>query len=225
MLLKLLIIEKEIGNSRSLLHNLRRDGYRCEALPITQNFVGQIHPDAYDCILVNGVTSDLPGIGMIRSLRQSDYDGGIILLSIRAASEAVIDGLNAGADFCLSMPVHRGELNACIISLVRRRQFFGHRLIIRNELSIDLHAKTAFVHQNRLDLTRKEFDLLLYLAFHKNKIVSKEAIATNLADEQEVHANAEFVHAHIRNLKRKLVAAGGRDHISSVYGMGYKFVM
>jgi DNA-binding response OmpR family regulator len=75
-----------------------------------------------------------------------------------------------------------------------------------------------------LYLTRKEFDLLLFLASHPNKIVSKEAIATNLAEEKNIHDNVDFIYAHIKNLKKKLAAAGCRGYISSVYGMGYKFM-
>lgn len=225
LLVKLLIIEEEKGHSRSLLHALRRDGYRCEVLPLAGNLISRIHPGGYDCILVNEMASDFQGIAIVKSLRETDYDGGIILHSVATSSEAVITGLNAGADVCLSGPIHRGELTAWIISLMRRRHFGGSALIIRNELSIDLPGKRAFVRQKPLDLTRKEFDLLLYLAFRPNKVISKESIATNLADDQEVHANLDFVYAHIKNLKRKLAAAGSADYITSIYGMGYKFMM
>ena len=223
--MKLLIIEEEKGESRSLVHDLRRDGYRCEVWLVGSSDLHPIHFTGFDCVLLHSIYADRGGLAIIRSLRKAGYDGGIVLLSGSASSDAVIAGLNAGADACLSLPFHRGELNARIVSLVRRRYFSGNPVIMRNELSIDLSGKTAFVHQKPLELTRKEFDLLLYLASHNNKIISKEAIATNLTDQQEVHSDMEFVYAHIKNLKRKLAAAGSRDHITSVYGMGYKFVL
>ena len=152
------------------------------------------------------------------------YDGGIIFLSIRDTPEARIAGLNAGADDYLSQPVNLAELTARINALIRRKRFAGNSLITFTELSIDLPGKTAFVHQKPLDLTRKEFDLLLFLASHRNKIISKQAIATNLAEEKDIHDNVDFIYAHIKNLKKKLAAAGCCNYISSVYGMGYKFL-
>jgi DNA-binding response OmpR family regulator len=192
---------------------------------VTGDFSNQIKPAGYDCVVLDCSTADLVGIRIIQTLRTKEYNDGIILLSRHATSEATIAGLNAGADDFLPHPVHPGELNARIITLIRRKHFSGNQLIVRNELSIDLPGKTAFVHHKPLDLTRKEFDLLLYLASHPNNVLSKEAIATNLAEEKEIHSNADFIYAHIKNLKKKLAAAGSRDYIQSVYGMGYKFVL
>lgn len=152
-----------------------------------------------------------------------DYDGGIIFLSGRGTPEARIASLNAGADDCLSQPVNLGELTARIGTLIRRKHFSGNQFIHINELSIDLPGKTASAHQKPLNLTRKEFDLLLFLVSHPNKIMSREVIATNLAEEKDIHGNVDFIYAHIKNLKKKLAAGGCRDYISSVYGMGYKF--
>jgi DNA-binding response OmpR family regulator len=221
--LKLLIIEEEKGSSRSLLQYLRREGYFCDLSPDSNEVPDQVQPSGYDCILLNRSDSDDPGIRITRSLKKMDYDGGIIFLSGRGTPEARIAGLNAGADDCLSQPVNLGELNARIGTLIRRKHFAGNQLIHIQELSIDLPGKTAFAHQKPLDLTRKEFNLLLFLVSHPNKIMSKEAIATNLAEEKDIHGNVDFIYAHIKNLKKKLAAGGCRDYISSVYGMGYKF--
>lgn len=221
-LLKLLIIEEEKGNSRPLLQYLRREGYLCDLSWAAHDFNDQVHPSGYDCILLNCTVSDQPCARILQTLKAMDYNGGVIFLSAQDTPEARIAGLNAGADDYLSQPVHLGELNARIVTLVRRRHFAGNQLITIGELTIDLPSKMAFVSQKPLDLTRKEFDLLVYLASHPNNILSKEAIATNLAEEKDIHNNVDFIYAHIKNLKRKLAAAGCRDYISSVYGMGYK---
>ena len=221
---KLLVIEEVKGSSRALLHYLRREGYLCEAVLVTGDFPDHIQPAGYDCVLLNCHSSDVHGIRLVGALRSIGYQDGIIFLSSQLTSEATIAGLNAGADDFLLQPVHPGELNARIITLVRRKQFSGSQLIVRNELSIDLPGKTAFIHQKPLGLTRKEFDLLLYLASHPNNVVSKEAIATHLAEAAGLSGKPDFIYAHIKNLKKKLAAAGSREFIQSVYGMGYKFV-
>ncbi len=84
--------------------------------------------------------------------------------------------------------------------------------------------KTVTVKNISVDLTRKEYDLLLYLATNKNRVVSKNAIAENLSgDGADLFDNFDFIYAHMKNLKKKLIAAGCDDYIKSVYGMGYKF--
>jgi DNA-binding response OmpR family regulator len=220
---KLLIIEEEKGSSRLLLQYLRREGYFCDLSPDGIDPPDHVQSSGYDCILLNCSVSDDPGIRITHNLKKMDYDGGIIFLSVRDIPEARIASLNAGADDCLSQPVNLGELTARIGTLIRRKHFAGSQLIHIHELSIDLPGKTACAHQKPLNLTRKEFDLLLFLVSHPNKIMSREAIATNLAEEKDIHGNVDFIYAHIKNLKKKIAAAGCRDYISSVYGMGYKF--
>jgi DNA-binding response OmpR family regulator len=223
--LKILIIEEARGSSRALLQYLRREGYGCDLSTDSTGFPDQLHLDSYDCILINCTTADIPGIHILRDIRASDYDGGVIFLSGQDTPNASIAGLNAGADDYLSQPVNLAELNARILTLIRRKHFAGSPLVTKGDLSIDLPGKTASVRGNPLDLTRKEFDLLLFLASHPGKIMSKEAIATNLAEEKDIHGNVDFIYAHIKNLKKKLAAAGCPDYISSVYGMGYKFMV
>lgn len=223
--LKLLIIEDQSGSSRSLLHYLRREGYLCDLSPDSIDIPDLVHPSGYDCILINCTASDAPGIAILQTLKKMDYTGGIIFLSFRDSPEARIAGLNAGADDYLAQPVHPGELNARIMALIRRRNFAGSLHLTTGDLSIDLPGKSVFVRGNPLDLTRKEFDLLLFLASHPGKIMSKEAIATNLAEEKDIHGNVDFIYAHIKNLKKKLAAAGCPDYINSYYGMGYKFLV
>jgi DNA-binding response OmpR family regulator len=75
-----------------------------------------------------------------------------------------------------------------------------------------------------IELTRKEYELLLYLVSNKNKVVSKNAIAEHLwGDDMDMADSYDFIYSHIKNIRRKLAQAGCPDYIRSVYGMGYKF--
>ena len=89
---------------------------------------------------------------------------------------------------------------------------------------LDTNAKIVIVNGKPVDLTRTEYDLLLYLVANKNRVVSKNAIAERISgDEAEVFNNFDFIYAHMKNLKKKLGSAGSTDYIKAVYGMGYKF--
>jgi DNA-binding response OmpR family regulator len=94
-----------------------------------------------------------------------------------------------------------------------------------DKLSIDPLAKTVTVNNIPVDLTRKEFELLYYLATNRNKVISKHVIAEHISNTGNAyHDSLDFIYSHVKNLKRKLARAGCRDHIRSVYGMGYKFI-
>lgn len=77
-----------------------------------------------------------------------------------------------------------------------------------------------------MDLTRKEYQLLLYFAYNKGRVVSKNAIAEHLwGDDTGGTDNYDFIYTHIKNLRRRLAEAGAGDYIQSVYGMGYKLTI
>jgi DNA-binding response OmpR family regulator len=89
---------------------------------------------------------------------------------------------------------------------------------------LDLLEKTVKVRNRLIDLTRKEYDLLLYFISNKNKVISKGAIAEHLwGDNMDMADNYDFIYTHIKNLRKKLVQSGAQDYVKSVYGMGYKF--
>ena len=76
----------------------------------------------------------------------------------------------------------------------------------------------------KLDLTKSEFELLLFLVSNKNKVISKDAIGEHLSgDDADRFDSYDFVYSHIKNLKRKITEVGGTDYIKTVYGLGYKF--
>jgi len=77
-----------------------------------------------------------------------------------------------------------------------------------------------------LDLTRMEYDLLLYFTGNKNRVISKGAMAEHiLGDNMDTAGNYDFLYTHIKNLRKKLLQAGCPDYIKSVYGLGYKFTV
>jgi DNA-binding response OmpR family regulator len=80
------------------------------------------------------------------------------------------------------------------------------------------------VHDTSLDLTRKEYDLLVYFLINKNRVLTRQSIAEHLwGDYTENLGNFDFVYQHVKNLRKKIEQAKGGDYISTVYGLGYKF--
>lgn len=222
--MKILIVEDEIELCNSMATYLRGESYLCEIANDHQTALDKIEVFDYDCILLDISLTDGNGLNLLRQLKTNNKSDGVIIISARNSIDDKIEGLNLGADDYISKPFHLSELSARIKAVIRRRRFEGTSVLVFNELVIDIEGKSVFVEDKPVDLTRKEYDLLLYLASNKNRIISKNAIAEHLSgDEIMSYDNLDFIYSHIKNLKRKLSMAGCSDYIKSMYGMGYKF--
>lgn len=222
--MRILIVEDEKELSRSIVTYLKRENYICDTADKVGIAMEKIGVFDYDCIVLDISLPDGNGFRVLRELKTNHRADGVIVISARDSLDDRVAGLNLGADDYLAKPFHLSELNARIASIIRRKRFQGNGLLLINELSIDLVGKTVSIDKKQIDLTRKEFDLLLYLVSNKNRVISKNAIAENISGEDgDVYDNFDFIYSHMKNLKKKLTGAGCRDYIKSVYGVGYKF--
>jgi DNA-binding response OmpR family regulator len=224
--MRILIIEDEKELSQSIVAYLKRENYHCDIAAKVSEGLYQMEAYDYDCIVLDISLPDGNGLRILKELKANKRSEGVIVISARDSLDDRVTGLNLGADDYLSKPFHLSELNARIAAIIRRKKFQGNKVLVHNELTIDLLAKTVVVNNGALDLTRKEFDLLLFLVSNKNSVISKNAIAENISGGgSEYYDNFDFIYSHMKNLKRKLAQAGCRDYIKSVYGMGYKFIV
>ena len=222
--MKILIIEDETSLSNSIASYLKADNYLCEIAGNYKMALDKIESFDYDCILLDITLPDGNGLNVLKELKKSKRTDGVIIISAKSSVDDKIDGLNLGADDYISKPFHLSELSARISAVIRRRRFDGSANIIVNEITIDTTANTIFINNKLLDLTKKEYDLLLYLVINKNRVISKSAIAEHISgDNADYFDNFDFIYAHIKNLKKKMTSAGAADYIKSIYGMGYKF--
>jgi DNA-binding response OmpR family regulator len=222
--MKILIIEDERELAKSMVQYLRQESYVCEVAYTEQSAIEKIVVHDYDCILLDITLPDGNGLRVLEKLRKDGKADGVIIVSAKNSLDDKIKGLNLGADDYLAKPFHLSEMGARISAVIRRKRFGGSNALAFHELTIDLLGKVTTVNNHMVDLTRKEYDLLLFLVSNKNRVVSKNAIAEHLSgDAAEVFDNFDFIYAHIKNLKRKLTDAGCQDYIRTIYGLGYKF--
>ena len=168
--------------------------------------------------------TDGDGFKILEILKSQNKTDGVIIISAKDTLETKIEGLTLGADDYLTKPFHLSELLVRIQALVRRKQFNGNNVISFNEIEIDTISKSVKIKGNKIEFTKKEMDLLLFLIGNKNKVLSKSAIAEHLSgDMADMLDNHDFVYAHIKNMKKKLKEMGAADYLKSVYGTGYKW--
>lgn len=222
--MKILIIEDEIALAESIGHFLNDEGYVCELAFDYNSASAKINAYEYDCVIVDINLPDGSGLNIIRELKDNRSSAGIIIISARNSLEDRITGLDNGADDYLVKPFSLSELNARIKSLIRRIFFSGSNDIIFNEIRIDTDAIQVYVHDNLVNLTKKEYDLLIFFISNKNRVLTKESIGENVwGDYADTLSSFDFIYTHIKNLRKKLLEKGADDYLQNVYGVGYKF--
>ena len=220
--MKILIIEDEKALSESIASYLKEEQYICETAADYTTAFYKIETYEYDCILLDITLPGGNGLNILRELKADDKMEGVLIISAKNSIEDKVIGLQLGADDYLPKPFHLSELSARVAAIIRRKQFGGSSIIRFNAISINTNDKVAAVNDKPLDLTRKEFDLLLYFISNKGRVISKNAIAEHLWGD-EMSGNLDFIYTHIKNLRKKLLEASDADYIKSIYGMGYKF--
>lgn len=222
--MKILIIEDEVALAESIGHYLSDEGYVYELAFDYNSASLKINAYDYDCVIVDINLPDGNGLNIIRELKKNQSKSGIIIISARNSLVDRITGLDIGADDYLVKPFSLSELNARIKSVIRRISFSGSNEIIFNEIRIDIDAIQVFVHDELVNLTKKEFDILIFFISNKNRVLTKESIGENVwGDYADSLSSFDFIYTHIKNLRKKLLDKGADDYLQNVYGVGYKF--
>lgn len=221
--MKVLLIEDGKQLAQSMVTYLQREGYHCEVVSTVDDALERIMLHDYDCILLDITLPDGNGLQVLEKLKNEGKMEGVIIISAKDSVNDRIHGLRLGADDYLAKPFHLPELSARLEAVIRRKKFQGSNKIAFDELSIDAQAQVVTAHGHTLPLTRKEYDLLLFLIANQGRVVSKNSIAEHLSgDMADMLDDHGFVYAHIKNLKKKLNDAGCKDYIKTIYGFGYR---
>jgi len=221
--LKILVIEDEPELNHSVVAFLRQAGYIVESAMSFRQALEKIEDYTYDCIVLDIMLPGGSGLELLRILKEDRKDDGVIIVSAKDSLDDKITGIALGADDYLAKPFHLSELMVRIAAIIRRKQFNGQTMVMAGEISIDLLAKIVMVNEQPVELTQKEFALLLFFITNRNRVLSKNAIVEHLwGDDMGLADSYDLVYSHIKNLRKKLFVNGNVDYIKSVYGVGYK---
>ena len=222
--MKLLIVEDEPVLSDELYSYFRQQGLDCEIATCFSQAESKILDNYFDIVLLDISLPGGSGLKLLELLKASAHETGVLIVSAKDSLNDRLDGLNLGADDYLTKPFYVEELNARINALWRRKNANGSMMIEFDQLRIDPYAKHVYYDSKEIPLTRKEFELLLYLVINKNRVVSKQSVAEHLwGDHYHADDNYDAVYMHTMNLRKKIRKACKMDYIKTVYGMGYRF--
>jgi DNA-binding response OmpR family regulator len=224
--MKILVIEDEKVLNDSVVEYLQEERHICEAVFNFEDAIEKIEFYDYDCVVVDINLPDGSGLDIIRHIKKSTKQMGIIIISARNSLENRIEGLEIGADNYLTKPFHLAELNACLKSINRRISFNGSDEIRVNEIKILPSERQVLVNDKEIKLTKKEYELLMFFIANKNKLITKSGLAEHLwGDYMDMADSFDFIYTHIKNLRSKLIKEGCADYIRTIHGVGYKFLV
>jgi DNA-binding response OmpR family regulator len=224
--MKILVIEDNHSLRETVTGFLERERYVVEQAATYREAAVKVADYDYDCILLDVMLPDGNGLKLLEEIAMAGKRGNVIIVSARDAIEDKVKGLDLGADDYLAKPFHLTELAARIKSLVRRKVFDGERTITLGNVAIDPDSFSVTVQGRPLELSRKEYDILNHFAGRPGLLVEKTALAEAVwGDHIDGADNFDFIYTQVKNLRRKLTAAGASIKIKAVYGFGYKLIV
>ena len=181
--MKILIIEDERQLSDSIVSFLGHEDYLCEQAFSYSEAAGKIEAYEYDCILLDLMLPGGTGLDLLRRIKRVAPRTGVIIVSAKDSLDDKVAGLRLGADDYIAKPFHLPELSMRVFALLRRKCFTASNVIDCGDVSVDLLERTVTAGSKQLDLTKTEYDLLLFLIENRRRVVSKSALAEHLSGD------------------------------------------
>ncbi|WP_342563914.1 response regulator transcription factor [Paenibacillus sp. FSL R7-0345] len=222
---KVLVVDDEQSISSAIAYALRREGYEVDTAGDGEEALSKVQTFRPNALVLDVMMPKLSGYDVCRRLEDRD-DIGIILLTVKNDIVDKIVGLELGADDYMTKPFEIRELLARVKALLRRlEKKTGEapaELLEYGELRVYPERRSAELKKEELELTPKEFDLLLLLLSHPQRVYMREELLEQVW-EMDYAGGTRTVDIHIQRLRKKL-GEPYQNMLQTVYGVGYKAV-
>ncbi|MBK6264333.1 response regulator transcription factor [Marivirga sp. S37H4] len=221
--MKVLVVEDEIELSKNIKDYLQKEDFQVSCAYDFFTATDKIASFEYDLVIIDLMLPDGYGMDLLYSLRANQKNVGTLILSAKNSLDDKIRGLDAGADDYLAKPFHLIELSSRLKAIYRTRKLQGNNSISIGEIVILTDKHEVHCKKQLIELTKKEYEMLLFFATNSKRILTKQNIAEHLWGDYIDQADSfDFVYQHIKNLRKKIQKISQLDVIETVYGVGYK---
>ncbi|HEV8512975.1 MAG TPA: response regulator transcription factor [Cyclobacteriaceae bacterium] len=221
--MKILTVEDEFNLLESIQEYLMKENYECDGASSLTEGIERISNDRYDCILLDITLPDGNGLKLLDRIAEQIEPPTVIIISAKNSLDDKIAGLDLGADDYLTKPFHLSELNSRIKAVARRKGNKSQKYLVVGNVSFDLINNQALIDEKSINLTKKEFDILFYLAENRDRVLSKSMLVKHIwGDTIYQEQSFNFLFSHIKNIKNKLRYRNALLSIRTVYGLGYQ---
>lgn len=216
-MLKILIVEDEEPIANLIRMNLAKAGYQCEIAADGEEAANKIEENMYDLILLDIMLPKLNGYEVLEYAKTVDIP--VIFLTAMGETQQKVKGLKLGAEDYIAKPFEIPELLARVETVLRRYKKTERKLKLL-DIEIDTESRTVLQGGMPVELTPKEYDLLLLFVRNKNRALYRETIYESVWGG-EYSGTGRTVDLHVQRLKKKL---GLEEHIVAIYKVGYRLV-
>lgn len=222
--MNILIIEDEKSLALEVNEFLTHEGFTVEHARTKRSAEEKIQSTSYDFILLDLGLPDGDGFDLLKTLKSlRKREDAVIILTARGAVDDRVQGLEQGADDYLAKPFSLNELLARIHAITRRKHKLESNEIEIKGFRINIQNRTIYFGEDRLSLTKKEFEIFNYLVLNKNKVISRTNLTEHVwGDILEVNSDSNFVDVHVKNLRKKLSQFAPIDWFETVRSIGYR---
>jgi DNA-binding response OmpR family regulator len=214
---KILLVEDDKKLARFLARVLLEEGYTVDTCARGTDALAQASAGVYDLVVLDWMLPELDGLAVCRELRHAGVTVPILMLTARGETPERVLGLNAGADDYVVKPFEVEELLARARALLRRAA--GHTRLRLGALEIDRQGHRVLAHGAPVDLTAKEYALLLYLSHRAERVVPRSELLSKVW-ETCFDPGSNLVEVHVSRLRDKLGDLAWM--VETVRGVGYR---
>ncbi|MGY3053161.1 DNA-binding response OmpR family regulator [Pedobacter sp. UYEF25] len=222
--MNILIVEDERSLALEINEFLSKEGFTVEHAWRKASAEEKIFVNSYDFILLDLGLPDGDGFDVLKLLKSfKDREDAVIILTARSAVDDRIKGLDGGADDYLPKPFSLNELLARMHAIIRRKHKLENNEVNVHGFLLNIQNRTVAFGSDRLNLTKKEYEIFNYLVLNKNRVVSRMGLTEHVwGDILEVNSDSNFVDVHVKNLRKKLACLSEIDWFETVRSIGYR---
>lgn len=218
--MRITLIEDEKQLSGVIKKGLEEEGYSVDAAYDGEEGLYMAENLPSDVIILDIMLPIMDGLSILKSIRRKGIKTPVLLLTARDTITDKIKGLDSGADDYLTKPFEFGELLARIRALIRRKTDVKDTIIKIGDLEINTANREIKRGGKTIQLSAKEYTILQYMAYNKNKIVSRTDLIEHIYDEN-FDANSNVMDVYINFLRNKIDKGFKKKLIHTVRGAGY----
>ncbi len=224
---RVLVVDDEKLIVKGIRFSLEQDGFTVDCAYDGQEALDKATAEAYDMILLDLMLPKLDGFQVCQHIREFS-NVPIIMLTAKGDDMDKILGLEYGADDYITKPFNILEVKARIKAILRRavptvEAEQTSREVVRGDVRMDTEGHRLFILDNEINVTAKEFDLLLLLVTNPGKVYSRDALLTTIWGE-DYPGDARTVDVHVRRLREKIEPnASEPRYVHTKWGVGYFF--
>ncbi len=219
---RLLVVEDEQKVAAAVREGLQSEGYDVTVETTGEAAFFRISTEKFELILLDLGLPGRDGLDILRAMREAGVATPVLVLTARDTVGDRVQGLNSGADDYLVKPFAFAELLARIQAVLRRGRSAEPRRLAVGDLEIETATRSVTRGGEAVDLTVKEFELLVYLARHAQHVVSRDTLVREVWRETAASTTLNnIIDVHVSRLRRKIDREGSVKLIHTVRGVGF----